>query len=546
MNRLPDRWTPVPIGVVCLAAGYYVSGKLGLLLAIPPGYATAIWPPSGIALAGLLLGGYRLWPGVVLGSFCVNIATSFDPSGGWATARSLILALVISGGAAAEALVGAVLVERYVRRPLELIRAQDVAKFFLLGGPLSCLINASIGVGALFVSGSIQTEQVAQSWWTWWVGDSIGVSVIAPLLFVWLAEPREIWRRRRSTVALPLGCVLVLIVALFVWISRIEESRIRFEFEQHVAEASNAVTSNFESTIRIVRSLADLYIATPDAERAITFSTFARRTLAVNPGVQALSWNPRVTRAERASFEARASEDAHDDFRIVEKDTNGRLVSAQLRDEHVVVLHIEPSETNAPARGFDVSSDPVRREALVHACETGEPAATEAIRLVQDASDQYGILVFSPVYVTNQLPARADDRCALVRGFATGVFRIKEVMRTALGHHMDPEISVILTDDQMSDRRHMWSNEPPAREASNRSAATAEGGLSQIAHLTVGGRRWSLIFTTTPSYRSRAAGAVNDIETPRVKKLESRRDRSSWRSMGRWNGKSWGAVDRPR
>lgn len=490
-------------GVLYLATGYYISGKLGLLLAIPPGYATAIWPPSGIALAGLLLGGYRLWPGIVLGSFCVNIATSFDPSGGWATAQSLILALSIAGGAAVEALVGAFLIDRYVGRPLELARAQEVAKFFLLGGPVSCLINAGISVGTLSLAGSIRSDQVSQSWWTWWVGDSIGVSVIAPLLLVWWAEPRDVWRRRRYSVAVPLGCVLFLAVALFMWVNKIEEARIRLEFEKYVAEVTDAVRSTFESTIRIVRSLADLHVATSDAERAATFSTFARRTLAVNPGIQALSWNPRVSEAERSSFERRARESGYDDFRILERGPDGSMVPAGLRDQYVVVLHIEPVESNAAARGFDVASDPMRRQALLRACETGGPAATEPIRLVQDTGNQYGILVFSPVYAEGQLPELAHQRCRVARGFATGVFRIHEVMRTALGHHVDSNIRMVLTDDSMTDRDHpIWSNGSPPHETSN--SASAVGELSDVAHITVGERTWSILFTATPSYRSAA------------------------------------------
>ncbi len=505
IRKKPTPKTPLLVNVVFLAAAYYASGKLGLLLAIPPGYATAIWPPAGIALAGLLLGGRRLWPGIVLGSFCVNVATSFDPSNGWAIARSLGLALAIGFGAAAEGLVGAALVRRYVQQPLELVRAQDVARFFLLGGPLSCLVNASIGAGLLLVAGSIGPELFARTWWTWWVGDSIGVSVVAPLLFVWLAKPPDVWRRRRYTVALPLGCVLLLTVALFVWISRIEESRIRSEFEKHVAEASNAVRSSFEGPIQIARSLADLYVATPDAERSATFSTFARRTLTARPGIQALSWNPRVPGSERASFEAAARRSGYDDFRIVERGPEGRLVPAGERGDYVVVLHIEPSETNRAARGFDVASDPVRREALVRACETGKPAATEPVRLVQDASDQFGVLVFAPVYAGAQPPPEGDERCPLNRGFATGVFRIDDVMRTALGHHMESGVEIALIDEHMRERtERVWSSGVAARSAFSPSERAVVDELSKVAHLDIGGRRWSLVFTAGSSYRWKA------------------------------------------
>jgi len=239
------RWTlnnlnasiPTLRGVLYLALAFYISGRLGLLLAIPPGYATAIWPPSGIALAGLLIGGYRLWPGIALGSFCISV-TWYDPSSGWALSRFLILGSSIAAGATLQALAGAFLRERFIGRPLELIRARQVATFFLLTGALSCLINASIGVAILTFLGSLTPAQALQSWWTWWIGDSIGIAVVSPLLFVWWAEPRGVWHRRRYSVAVPLVCVLLLSVALFGWVSRIEDARIRVEFAKDVAEAT--------------------------------------------------------------------------------------------------------------------------------------------------------------------------------------------------------------------------------------------------------------------------------------------------------------------
>src|SRR5207245_6994480 len=68
--------------VLVIATAYWVTGRLSLLLAIPPGYATAIWPASGIALAGVLLCGYGVWPGIVLGSFLVNIWSCLDAANG--------------------------------------------------------------------------------------------------------------------------------------------------------------------------------------------------------------------------------------------------------------------------------------------------------------------------------------------------------------------------------------------------------------------------------------------------------------------------------
>src|SRR5687768_16755583 len=100
----PIQRMPRLYQVGLLAIVYFVAAKLSLLLAIPPGYATAVWPPSGIALAATLLLGNRLWPGVWLGAALVNYTVN----------SSLALALMMGTGNALEALAGAALIRHYI------------------------------------------------------------------------------------------------------------------------------------------------------------------------------------------------------------------------------------------------------------------------------------------------------------------------------------------------------------------------------------------------------------------------------------------------
>src|SRR6266498_1843892 len=107
-NNVPEGRSLSRTGVhaaqmLFLAAVYFVAAKLSLVFAIPPGYATAIWPPSGIALAALLLWGTRLWPGVWLGAALVNFTIEGSP----------LLAVLIATGNTLEAVVGAALIRRY-------------------------------------------------------------------------------------------------------------------------------------------------------------------------------------------------------------------------------------------------------------------------------------------------------------------------------------------------------------------------------------------------------------------------------------------------
>jgi PAS domain S-box-containing protein len=161
-----------------LAALYFFAAKLSLLLAIPPGYATAVWPPSGLAVAAILLGGNRLWPGVWLGAALANL--SVHDSG--------IAAVLIGTGNALEALVAAALIRRSMGVPQRFESGEDVFKFVAVAAAASALA-AAIGVSAIALTGSTGLTDFASNGWTWWQGDLTGIIVFAPLILFWTARP---------------------------------------------------------------------------------------------------------------------------------------------------------------------------------------------------------------------------------------------------------------------------------------------------------------------------------------------------------------------
>lgn len=153
--------------ILLLALAYYLAGRFGLLLTLAPGYAAPIWPAAGIALAAVLLFGNRVAPGIWLGSFLADVAISFDASNTAVLVKSLLFPAGIGAGATLEAIAGAMLIRRYVGFPTPLDRAQDVLRFLTLGGPVSCVIGASVGVTMLHLAGVLPRGSHAFSWWTW-------------------------------------------------------------------------------------------------------------------------------------------------------------------------------------------------------------------------------------------------------------------------------------------------------------------------------------------------------------------------------------------
>ncbi len=121
-------------------------------------YATAVWPPTGIALAALLIYGRGLWPGVALGAFLANITT-----GGGLSAASVLASAGITVGNTLEALTGALMVQHFAGGRHAFDRAGNVFRFAGLGAAAGTLVSAVIGVTSLCVTGLAQWETPAPS-----------------------------------------------------------------------------------------------------------------------------------------------------------------------------------------------------------------------------------------------------------------------------------------------------------------------------------------------------------------------------------------------
>jgi len=200
---------PYPVALLAVAGAYLVAGKLGLTLAAVHPSATAIWPGTGIALAALLVLGYRLWPGIFVGAFLVNSTT----------AGSLLTALGIASGNTLEALAGAVLVNRFAGGRDAFRRAPHAFRYAGLVG-LACAISATIGLASLLLTGFAGVLDLGSIWLTWWLGDLGGALVVAPFLMLW-SRDRSIrgQRARVGEAAALLACLVILAWAVFRWVS---------------------------------------------------------------------------------------------------------------------------------------------------------------------------------------------------------------------------------------------------------------------------------------------------------------------------------------
>src|SRR6266404_5816582 len=193
------RFSGLPL-IGILAVIYCIAGKLGLMLASLHASASPVWPPAGIALAGLLLLGYRAWPGIFIGAFLVNVTS----------AGNVATAFAIATGNTLEAFVGAWLANRFSGRTNVFDRPQGVLKFALAAG-ISTIISPAFSVTSLGVAGFADWANYGAIWLTWWLGDATGDLVFTPLVLLWSIASKRRWNKKEAA---EVGALLLLLVLL--------------------------------------------------------------------------------------------------------------------------------------------------------------------------------------------------------------------------------------------------------------------------------------------------------------------------------------------
>jgi signal transduction histidine kinase len=191
------------IKILLLAGLYFVTAKAGLSLSPVSGFATLVWPPTGIALAVLVLFGVRYWPGIFIGAIITNVSAG----------AHLPLAIGIATGNTLEAVIGAWLLRRF-NFNTQFDSVRDVALLVVCSALLATGVSATIGTSSLLIGRTITLDAYPITWATWWVGDMLGCLIVAPFLFVWV-------RQYRIRVSMNQALELLLLMAFFLSVGMI-------------------------------------------------------------------------------------------------------------------------------------------------------------------------------------------------------------------------------------------------------------------------------------------------------------------------------------
>ncbi len=381
--------------IILLAICYYIAGRIGISLAVPPGYATIIWPASGIALCVLLARGPARWPGIWLGSFAFNIMVGLENSvETWGDWQVFAIAAAVASGAALQALVG-------FRMALGFANGLDLSNLRRLGSAmvqvvfLPCFIAPTIGVSILFLSGTIDLELAPRNWSTWYSGDLFGVLLTLPILLFSRRSPVAVrWHGRllqgiHSLVAISLVATLLLTLYAWKFISEQEYDRAEGYFSAMAADTEEALRHRLQIYQRGMQGAA-AFVASSDEVSAADWRSYVNRldVSRAYPGVRGIGIFEEADNDDLSALEARLKQEYGNEFKI----------HPQVRGEpHYVINRVEPLSANYAALGLDLAFEEGRRDAILLSLTHDDPVLTRPVVLVQDAKQGPGFLLVLPV-----------------------------------------------------------------------------------------------------------------------------------------------------
>ncbi|HEY9109095.1 MAG TPA: PAS domain S-box protein [Roseateles sp.] len=389
---------------LALSAGitlvYYLLGRLGLLMVLPPYQVAPIYPAAGWGLAALLVWGLRYLPAVALGSFIVQATMLGD-----FTTQPLLLALGISLGAATQAAAGTLLMRRWCGRPLVLASPREVLGY-LAAAALAGVVSPSCATLTLRAAEAIATAQMGLVWTVWWTGDLMGVLIATPITLALIGQPREAWASRRFSVGLPMLLTTLLVglgvAATMEW----DRQRSRADFTREATSAAQDLAGRLREPLLVLEGLHGLIKVKPRPTRE-EFANATAGFLTEDSPLIALGLNLRVARADIPRFNAAAAADNFPGgYEVRDRMRAGDLRVAPDEDAMAIRL-IEPLSRNIGALGVNVRTIPGARAAIAQAAALGRPVASAGFELSQDKEGAVGVVIYQPLYRGHAGPSEA-------------------------------------------------------------------------------------------------------------------------------------------
>lgn len=486
-----------------IIAGAYFTGALaGFQLALTPhSPITLFWPPSGIALAAVLVWGRFALPGIFAGALAVNLLLlSESPS--WPLFAD---GVTISAASTMAALLGGVLLRKFAPSAPIWGSARDILNGSLMMAAV-CILPATLGSASLFLSGQVPYGALWTTTIMWWLGDFCGMAIFTPLAFTVVRRMNgNFWRPIRPEV-IPGPTVLnslTTLVALgaFIALWTVEERAIGETLQREARVSALSLGQAFQRAARDIESIGAFISAAGHRLDEAEFLEYAGALTSRGGGdseAYRIGWAPRVT--DRKSWEAQMMAKRGADIRIYDFEPPDRMTIAPNRDEYYPVQLLYSSNPLAgSAVGLDLGADPIRGKAIELARDSGQAAIAAPVTLQDtDLEDPQAMQICLPAYRAGGSAAMTgQEHRDRFTGVACGFYPTRLLIGRALTNQA-PEVRVHLFDqtDTVSSR-WVYTRNDSVQSPTLEDLAT---GMLGTAKLRFGHRDWVLVATPGPNF----------------------------------------------
>ncbi len=267
----------------------------------------------------------------------------------------------------------------------------------------------------------------------------------------------------------------------------------RLQFENAIQQSLDNIDNRLHTYIALLRAGSGFFAGSDNVNRQ-EFRTYVERIeIEQNyPGVQGLGFSARFSPEEKAALIADLQRQGIKNFKIRPESQ---------RSEYHAIIYLEPLDRrNQVAIGFDMFTEPVRRAAMIRARDTGAPAASGRVTLVQeiDQKKQAGFIIYVPVYRHGVIPSTLTERQKTLRGFVYSPFRVDDLMKGIFGDEEFPLVDLQIYTGTTSNSANLLHS------SKNQQLKTVGHPPRFVATrtLNVAGQPWTIVFTSRPELDS--------------------------------------------
>ena len=320
------------------------------------------------------------------------------------------------------------------------------------------------------------------------------------------AGPATPWSIRLRFLLLFLVGVFGLAVSVFLYRALLakEDQLVKTRFHFDAESRGWIIQREFADNVEVLSTVAAFY-AGSELVKPDEFQAFTAPLRFEHPGVESLEWAPRVTAAGRAAHEQGARQGGRKDYRIFERDREGRIIPAAERKEYFPVYFAQPGRVGQATEGFDLGSDPAFFNAIHRARKTGRPVAMDRVPLGANGGLPHGLFVVMPIFSKTVSEEAAAEPRKNLEGFVLGVFNIDDIVDDALSYREPAGIDVHLFDTSAGAGRQLLCarlcndsgvpsaplTEPPSKPPR---------GLSHTFNFNLADRAWLVYSVPTDAY----------------------------------------------